>query len=272
MRARDTSSKAGDIAIAAVSLRKGAAFTLVELLVVIGIIAVLIGILLPTLQKARRAGNSAKCLSGLRQLGQAHLLYANNHKGVIVYPQETDNNFNPTTVFWLQKLSVYLNRKNVRASAVELGNIDKVLRSCAEWEGIDNNGDGKIDTDKIGYGMSQRLLAPRTRARYADPADVGVTGYVPPPWKLTMIRNSASRIIFGDSRNTNLDPPVAGWNLNFALNQATSGDPARHGGKRDVRVKTDPGYKTMRANYVFCDGHAETLDPEAALKAINNPQ
>ena len=247
-------------------------FTLVELLVVIGIIAILVGILLPTLQKARRAGNSAKCLSGLRQLGQAHIMYANDHKGVIVYPQETDPRFNPTTVFWFQKLSVYLNRNNIRASAIELGNVDKVLRSCPEWEGIDNNGDGKMDTDKIGYGMSQRLLAPRTRARYADPADVGVTGYVPPPWKLTMIKSSGSRIIFGDSRNTNLDPPVAGWNLNFAVNAPTSGDPARHSGKRDVRNTTDPAYKTIRANYVFCDGHAESLDPEAALQAINNPK
>jgi prepilin-type N-terminal cleavage/methylation domain-containing protein/prepilin-type processing-associated H-X9-DG protein len=247
-------------------------FTLVELLVVIGIIAVLISILLPTLQKARRAGKTAQCLSGLRQLGQAHLMYAQDHKGVIVYPQETDANFSPSTVYWFQKLSVYLNRKNVRGSAVELGSIDKVLRSCPEWEGIDNNNDGKMDTDKIGFGMSQRLLVPRTRAKYADPADAGLSGYVPPPWKLNMIKNSASRIIFGDSRNTNLDPPLAGWLLNFAVNQPTSGDPARHSGKRNVRDKSDPGYKAIRANYVFCDGHAETLDPEAAIQAINNPK
>jgi prepilin-type N-terminal cleavage/methylation domain-containing protein/prepilin-type processing-associated H-X9-DG protein len=79
--------------------RKSKGFTLVELLVVIGIIAVLIGMLMPAMSRAQRQAKTVQCLSNLRQIGQALVMYAQRSNGWL-YPSDLGAAFTPRDKRW----------------------------------------------------------------------------------------------------------------------------------------------------------------------------
>ena len=85
-----------------------AAFTLVELLVVIGIISVLIAVLMPALGAARRQAQTIQCGSHLRTIGQAMQLYANDNKGRIPRDYWYDLEYKQGHILWAEAFGKYV--------------------------------------------------------------------------------------------------------------------------------------------------------------------
>jgi prepilin-type N-terminal cleavage/methylation domain-containing protein/prepilin-type processing-associated H-X9-DG protein len=117
-------------------MHRKSGFTLVELLVVIGIISILIAMLLPALNKARQAASLVDCQSRLRQIGQASAIYQSEFKGWIAPPVTTgDTSTYFTNVFGEYLIARKLIVKNPWAKGI---NPNKNMTRCTQDTSISN--------------------------------------------------------------------------------------------------------------------------------------
>jgi prepilin-type processing-associated H-X9-DG protein len=245
------------------------AFTLVELLVVIGIIALLIAILLPTLSSAREGAKSVKNLSNLRQLGLGVELYRNDNKGF--YPRHSSLGATVPRTRWADYIYPYMKHTEVYMSPGLSGD-EKLLLSKSFAHTVDSTSGADIPGVTIkfgGYGYNYHYLG---NAR--EP------GGVPPYHANSKDIRAASRTIAiadthgsknGTENWTNegvyaIDPPFMSVNLGSRGSRKSSATPGpgnyayTGGNDGDPKHRSTPAERIKgRVGVVFCDGHAEAM-------------
>jgi prepilin-type processing-associated H-X9-DG protein/prepilin-type N-terminal cleavage/methylation domain-containing protein len=211
-------------------------FTLVELLVVIGIIALLIAILLPSLSVARENAKSVQCLSNLRQLAIAANLYCDRNRGSYPIAQYVDAQ--PTQVIFYNWDFTTTRDAMAGVATVEpgllwAGDASAKVQQCPSFDGKSNTLKDpytgyNYNTSYIGHGQGETIEAPA---------------------KASQVRDSSHCALFGDGQwQGGADKfmrspfPSPGDALGIARYAGTQG--FRHRG---------------RSNVVFCDGHGESL-------------
>lgn len=229
-------------------------FTLVELLVVIGIIALLIAILMPALSKAREQANMVKCLSNQRNLGNALVMFTNEHKGYLPkawfndspYPGGPKWQWKDPMWGWDYILSTYLNRNR----DIFRCPTDEPVVYRGEW----NDGWGNLPDSPQADNLaaSYRMNISHQHAPTGPDPSFDRPFYAQ---KVTKLKDASKAIIFFDGANTpSLWHHAATWEI--SPNGWVRGK-AAHG----ADDKSNVGWNKHRGrcNYTFADGHAESL-------------
>jgi prepilin-type N-terminal cleavage/methylation domain-containing protein/prepilin-type processing-associated H-X9-DG protein len=261
------------------------AFTLVELLVVIGIIALLISILLPALQSARRQANTVKCNSHLRQIGLAFQLYESDNKGM--WPVAVHHGKHgriPLThdaeIRWPDMIAKYLQR----VTGMTYANLSdykdgSVIWGCPEWNNSrDRTGTASNFENAVrpGYGMQYYpgYFESKNLMLLANLGSGSQNGsYVPAAkWR----KRGSERGLIADSITHVIVTPDS-FSVSKTLWQPFDGsyiaagfnvDGSRHA-RSDIKKSATATGKYM--NMLFCDGHAASVSVVEAWNAIHNP-